>query len=92
MSEPWDTDNKYKLITGSGSSPREKCMSQSIKLKGVRDLMNAFTSDVGREGLESAQLNFSLTLVKCFLIMFPYLCFRIIIPYLYNGMSWAIIC
>ena len=45
-----------KLLTGSWNSPREQCSLQSTKMKGVRDLKSALTSDMDIQNLEFIQL------------------------------------
>jgi hypothetical protein len=56
-----------ELLTGSGTSPREGSVLQSItstKLKGVRDVKSPVTSEVEMQSLESAQLVFCLALIS----------------------------
>ena len=62
MPEPWDT-RKGKQLIGKRTSPRERSVLQSSKLKGVG------TSDMEMQGLEFAQLVFCLALVQYFLTM-----------------------
>ena len=51
MPEPWNTC-QGKLLTGSRTSPRERNVFQSTKLKGVGDLKSISTSDVEIQSLE----------------------------------------
>jgi hypothetical protein len=67
MPESCDTC-QGELLTGYGTSLRERRMLQSTKLKGVGDLK---TSDMEMQILECAQLVFSLALVQCFLTVLP---------------------
>jgi hypothetical protein len=60
--EPWDMDSEY-LPTGSGNSPGERSVVQSIKLKEVGNLKSTLTSDMEVQSLEFARLVFSLALV-----------------------------
>ena len=60
MPELQDTCQR-KLLTGKGTSPGERSLLQSTKLKGVRDLKNALTSDVEMQ---------SLSLPSWFLVLF----------------------
>ena len=46
-------------------------MLQSTKLKGVGDLKNILTSDLGMQNLEFTQLAFGLALLQYFLLVFP---------------------
>ena len=55
-----------EMLTGSGTSPRERNMMQSTKLKGVGDLKNILSSDMEMQNLEFAQLVFGLSLVQNF--------------------------
>ena len=64
-----------KLLAGSGTSPRERNVLQSTKLKGVGDLKSILTSDMEIQSLELAQLVFGLALVQCFLTMSPFFMF-----------------
>ena len=68
MPESWGTC-QGELLTGSGTSPRERSVLQSTKLKGIGDLKSALTSDVEMQSLEFAQLVFGLALVQYFLTM-----------------------
>ena len=45
MPAPRDTCRE-ELLTGSGTSPRERSVLRSMKLKGVGDLKSALTSDM----------------------------------------------
>ena len=72
--ELWDTC-RGELLTGSGSGPRDRCVLQSTKLKGVEDLKSTLTSDKDMQNFQFAQLVFGLVLVQYFLIMFLSLCF-----------------
>lgn len=47
MPELWDT-YPGGLLTGSGTSPRERSVLQPTKLKGVEDLKGTLTSDLER--------------------------------------------
>lgn len=58
------------LLTGSGT--RERSVLQSTKLKGVEDLKNILTSDMGMKCLEFIQLVFLLALECYFLTMLPF--------------------
>jgi hypothetical protein len=63
---------KEKLLTGSGTSLREKeNVLQSTKMKRIGDLKNTLTSSMEMQSLESAQTVFSLALIKHFLSMLP---------------------
>ena len=78
MPESWDTC-QGELLTGSGTSPRERSVLQSTKeVKGVGDLKSALTSDMEMQSLEFAQLVFGLALVQYFLSMLPSLCFGMV--------------
>jgi hypothetical protein len=63
MSELWDS-HLQKLLTGSGTSPRER-----NKAKRVGDLK---TSDTERQSLEFAQMVFGLALVNYFFTMLSF--------------------
>ena len=52
MPELWDTCGG-ELLTGSGTSPRERSVLQSTKLKGVGDLKRVLTSDMEMQSLVS---------------------------------------
>lgn len=77
MPEPWDTC-QGKLLTGKGTSPRERSVLQSTKLKGVGDLKRVLTSDMELQSLELAQLVFCLALVQYFPTTLSSLCFGIV--------------
>ena len=77
MPDPRDSC-QGKLLTGSQTSPRERSVLQSTKLKGVGDLKTALTSDMEMQSMEFAQLDFSLDLVQCFLTMFVFLPFGMV--------------
>ena len=53
------------MLTENGTSPGERSVQQSTKLKGVGDLKSALTSDMEMQSLEYAQL-------ACFGPIFPY--------------------
>jgi hypothetical protein len=74
----WDSC-QGSLLTGSGSSPRERNVWQSTKLKGVGDLKSALTSDTKRQNLEFALMVSDPALVQYFFTVFPFLCFGIVI-------------
>ena len=65
MPEPWDTC-QGKLLTGGGTRSREGSLMQSSRVKGVRDMKSALTSNMKMQSLEFAQLAFGLTLVQDF--------------------------
>jgi hypothetical protein len=58
MPEPWDTC-QGKLLTESGTSPRERSVLQPAKIKGVRDLKSVLTSNMEMQRSEFAELVFS---------------------------------
>ena len=58
MTEPWDTC-QGKLLIESGTSPRERSVLQSTKMKGVRDLKSVLTSNMEMQRSEFAELVFS---------------------------------
>jgi hypothetical protein len=58
-----------KLLTGSGTSQRERIVLQSTKLKGTGDLKSILTSDTVMQSLRFAQLAFGVSLVQYFLSM-----------------------
>ena len=60
----------------SGTSPRERSVLQSTKLKGVGDLRSILTSDMEMQSLEFAQPVFSLALAQHFLAILPFLRFE----------------
>ena len=59
----------YLQRKGGGTNPRERSVLQSTKLTGVGDLKSVLTSDTEMQGLEFAQMVFSLALVQYFLTM-----------------------
>ena len=72
MPELWDIYHR-KLLTGSETSPRERSVLQSTKLKGAGDLKSTLTSDMEMQSLEFAQMLFSLALFgPDFLTMLPF--------------------
>jgi len=71
MPELWDTC-QGELLRGSGTSPRERSVLQSTKLKGVRYLKSMLTSDGEMQNLEFAQLVCKFALIQYFLTMFPF--------------------
>ena len=73
--ELWDTCQQ-ELITERRTSPRERSMLQSTKLKGVRDLKGVLISDVEIQCLEFAPLVFGLAWY--FLTMFLFLHFGMV--------------
>jgi hypothetical protein len=42
------------MLTGNGTSPGERSLSQSTKMKGVEDLKNILTSEMEMQSLEVA--------------------------------------
>ena len=56
------------MLTGNETSPRERSVLQSTKLKGTGDL----TSDMEVRSLEFAQLVYHLALAHYFLTMPPF--------------------
>ena len=66
MPESWNTCQE-KLLIGSAISPRERGVWQSTKIKGIGDLKSALTLDMEMQGLELAQVGFSIVLVQHFL-------------------------
>lgn len=72
MTETWDTC-QGKLLSGNGTSPRERIMFQSKTVKGVWELKCDLTAVMEMQSLGYAQLTFSLALVQYFLIilLFP---------------------
>ena len=71
--EPWDSC-QGKLLTDTGTSPRERSVLQSTKLKGVGDLKSILTPDLEMQSVKFAQLVFGLALVQYFLTVLPSLC------------------
>ena len=59
MSDSWGTCQE-ELLTGSGTSPRERSVLLSTEVKRVGDLK---ISDMEMQSLEFAQLGFGLALV-----------------------------
>ena len=55
-------------------------------MKGVGEMKNILTSDMEIQGLEFAELVFSLALVKYFLIILPSLCSEMVVYILYHYM------
>ena len=53
MPEPGDTC-QGELLTGSGTSPSQRSVLQSTKLKGIGDLKSPLTSDIEMLSLEFA--------------------------------------
>lgn len=76
MPESWETC-RGELLTGRGTSPRERSALQSTKLRGVGDLKNALTADV-RLHLEFVQVVLSLALVQCLFAVLPFLRFGMV--------------
>jgi hypothetical protein len=68
-----------KLITESGTSPRERSVLLLTKLKGVEGMKNILTSAVEMQSLEFAQLGFGFVVGQCFLTMLSFICFGMVI-------------
>lgn len=66
------------LQTDCGSSPKERSMFQSTKLKWVGNPKNISTSNMEMQGWEFALLAFLLVLAQYFFIMLHFLPFRIV--------------
>jgi hypothetical protein len=88
MPELWDTC-QGELLTDSGTGPRERSVLQSTKLKGIRELKSALTSDMEMQSLEFTQMVFSLALVQYFLTMIPLFPFEIVMYILLHCM-WEV--
>lgn len=70
MPESWNTC-RGKLLTGEGTSPRERSVLLSRKLNGVGDLKRALTPDLEMQSLESVQLVLDLIWPSIFSLCSP---------------------